>query len=81
MSKKVKNSAVETVCSRETHSTKEKAFKEKSKQEKKKQREGEQSSVRDRRSSTYLQEVHPPSLELSCPWALSSLSRKKEMEI
>lgn len=54
--------------------TREKAFRDKSKKERKRRR-GKLSQ------RTYPQDVHPPSLELSYPWALSSLNRKKEMEI
>lgn len=60
MSKKVKNSAVETVCSRETHSTKEKAFKEKSKQEKKnKEKESTAQSETGEVVPTFKKFIHP----------------------
>lgn len=34
----------------------------------------------EKETGTYPQDVHLTSLELSCPWAPSSLYRRKEME-
>lgn len=54
----------------------EKLIKKKPKSREKPEGDGERSSER----GTYPRDVPPPSLELSCLWALSSLNRKKEME-